>query len=97
MAEEKDGKYCSVCGGIPPDEIKIRKIMIDGKETGIDQLGKILDDVSKISLEDEGMIMEELLKRVKVFNYVPTKKTDVYAEALMREYREYARGRKKDA
>ena len=43
MADEKDGKYCSVCGGIPPDEIKIRRILVDGKETGLDQLDWIIE------------------------------------------------------
>ncbi len=33
------------------------------------------------------LITEELLKRVKEFNYVPTKKTDVYAAALLVEYK----------
>ncbi len=30
---------------------------------------------------------EELLKRVKEFNYVPTKKADVYAWALVAEFK----------
>ena len=29
MAEEKDGTYCSICGGIPPDRIKTRRILIE--------------------------------------------------------------------
>jgi hypothetical protein len=90
MVDEKDGKYCSVCGGIPPDEIKIRRLLVDGKETGLDRLDWIIDEVMKMGLQDEGAIMEELMKRVKVFNYVPTKKTGAYAEALMHEYRQQA-------
>jgi hypothetical protein len=90
MADDKDGKYCSVCGGIPPDEIKIRRLLVDGKETGLDRLDWIIDEVMKMGLQDEGAIMEELMKRVKIFNYVPTKKTEAYAEALMDEYRQQA-------
>ncbi len=86
MAEDKDGKYCSVCGGIPPDEIKIRKILVDGKETGIDKLDWILDEVAKLGLSDEAAINAEILVRVKQFNYVPTRKTVAYATALMKEY-----------
>ena len=63
--DEKDGYYCSICGGIPPDKIKTRRILIDGTE-----------------------IVAEIMKRVKVFNYVPTKKADRYAEALLIEYRQ---------
>lgn len=91
MAGDKEGKYCSVCGGIVPDEVKIRKICIDGKETGIDQLERILSDVAVLGLPDEDTITAELLKRVRVFNYVPAKKEEVYADAILAEYREYTK------
>ncbi len=87
MTEEKEGRYCSICGGIPPHEIKIRKILVEGKEVGIDRLDWILEDVRRLHLKDEAEIGEEILKRVRQFNYVPTKKTSAYAEALLREYR----------
>ena len=86
--DEKDGYYCSICGGIPPDKIKTRRILIDGKETGIDHLEFILEEVKKLHLTDESEIVAEIMKRVKVFNYVPTKKAEQYAEALLREYRQ---------
>jgi hypothetical protein len=84
---EKDGSYCSVCGGIPPDKIKIRQVLIDGRETGIDQLDFLIHDVKKLRLTDDALIVQELMKRVKVFNYVPTKKTAQYEEALLKEYK----------
>ena len=90
MTDEKDGKYCSVCGGIPPDEIKTQRILVDGKVTGIDRLEWIIDEVMKLNFPDETAIKEELLKRVKQFNYVPTKKIQAYAGALMQEYRNRA-------
>ena len=34
--DDKNGYYCSICGGIPPDRITTKRILIDGKETGID-------------------------------------------------------------
>jgi hypothetical protein len=92
MTGDKEGKYCSICGGIPPDEIKIRKILVEGKETGIDQLDRILSDVAALHLDDPEEIRAELIKRVKVFNYIPTKKTDVYSDALMEEYRQVRAG-----
>ena len=84
---DKDGNYCSICGGIPPDRIKTKQILIDGKSTGIDQLEFVLDEVKKLKLENSTEISDELLKRVKVFNYVPTKKMAEYADALLAEYR----------
>jgi len=87
--DEKDGYYCSICGGIPPDKIKTRRILIDGKETGIDHLEFVFEEVKKLKLDDDTVISDEVLKRVKVFNYVPTKKTAEYSVALIREYRKF--------
>jgi hypothetical protein len=85
--DDKDGYYCTICGGIPPDKITTKKIQIDGKETGIDQLDWIIDEVKKLNLSDDTVITEELLKRTNALNYVPTKKTKEYGEALLREYK----------
>ncbi|MEI7857053.1 MAG: NAC family transcription factor [Methanomicrobiales archaeon] len=87
--DDKNGYYCSICGGIPPDRITTKRILIDGKETGIDHLDFILDEVKKLRLENSTEISDELLKRVKVFNYVPTKKTAEYAAALVAEYQRF--------
>ncbi len=85
--DEKDGYYCSICGGIPPDKIKTRLISIDGKDTGIDHLDFIINEVKKLKISDDEKIAVELIKRVNEFNYVPSKKTGPYTEALLKEYR----------
>jgi hypothetical protein len=85
--DEKDGYYCTICGGIPPDQIKIKKIPIDGKETGIDRLDWILHDVAALDLADEERIADELVKRVMRFNFIPSLKMAEYRRALLREYK----------
>ncbi len=85
--DAKDGYYCTICGGIPPDQIKIKKIVIDGKETGIDRLDWILLDVYRRKFPDDATITDELVKRVRQFNYIPTKTMAEYRAALLREYR----------
>jgi hypothetical protein len=85
--DDKDGYYCSICGGIPPDKITTKRVLIDGKETGIDHLDWIFDEVKKLNLSDDAAITDALLTRVKEFNYVPTKKSEVYAAALFAEYK----------
>lgn len=87
MTNEKEGEYCTVCGGIKPDAIKIRAIIVDGRETGINQLDEIVAGVRKLDLRSDDALREELLRRARVFNYIPTKKTDAYADALLEEYR----------
>jgi hypothetical protein len=85
--DDKDGSYCSICGGIPPDKITTKRVLIDGKETGIDHLDWIFSEVKKLNPDTDEAIAEELLKRVKEFNYVPTKKSGVYAQALVAEFK----------
>jgi len=89
VGDEKDGYYCSICGGIPPDKVKTKRVLIDGKETGIDHLDFIFENVKTLQLADGSAISGEIMKRVKEFNYVPTKKEAVYAEALLKEYRQW--------
>ena len=84
MADE--GDYCTVCGGTPPDKILIKQIMVDGKETGIDKLDWIIDEVKKLKLTSKQAIADEIMLRVAQFNYIPTKKREAYQEALLAEY-----------
>jgi hypothetical protein len=88
---EKDGTYCSICGGIPPEKISTRLVVIDGHETGIDHLDFIFDEVRKLGLTDDSVLAGEIMKRVRAFNYVPAKKEALYRESLLREYRKGAR------
>ena len=85
--DDKDGYYCSICGGIPPDKITTKRVLIDGKETGIDRLDWIFDEAKKLNLVDDTAISAELLKREKEYNCVPTKKAGVYEAALLVEYK----------
>ena len=83
---DKDGDYCTICGGIVPAGNDIRQIIVDGKEVGINKLDFVFDEVKKLNLSSLHDIREEIMKRVCALNYVPTKKKDAYAEALMKEY-----------
>lgn len=85
--DEKDGYYCSICGGVPPDRIKVTKISVEGKETGLDKLDWILQEVANLHLTNDETITDEIVKRVQQFNYIPTKKMPEYRKALLKEYR----------
>jgi hypothetical protein len=45
---DQDGYSCTLCGGIPPDKITPRQILVDGKATGIDKLDWILAEVRNV-------------------------------------------------
>ena len=50
---------------------KRRKIIIDGEEVGISKLENILKEVEEMSIKDEEKIKEELIRKTKVYSYVP--------------------------
>ncbi len=85
---DSDGYYCTICGGVPPDKITTKLVLIDGKATGIDHLDWIFSEVKKLGAIGDSRLAEEILVRVQQFNYVPTKKTDVYAAGLLAAYKE---------
>ncbi len=87
MTGGNEGDYCTVCGGIKPEAIKTRTILVEGKATGINQLDLIIDGVRKLRLDDDAAVRAELLRRAGAFNYIPTKKKEAYSDALMQEYR----------
>lgn len=65
----------------------VKKLNIDGDLVGIAMLDSIIAEVSKLDLDDEKEIKEELLKRVKIHNYVPPREEDEYKDALFSEYK----------
>ena len=85
---ESDGYYCTICGGVPPDRITTKQVLIDGKATGIDHLDWIFAEVKKLGLVSDTRLAEEILLRVQQFNYVPTKKKAEYAAGLLAAYKE---------
>jgi hypothetical protein len=64
---------------------------VDGKATGINQLDFIVAGVRDLHLADDAAIRAELLRRAGEFNYIPTKKKEAYADALLQEYKEVTR------
>lgn len=71
--------------GDTSDKLEPERILIDGKETGIDNLEFVYDGVKKLKLDNNTAITGELFKRGKVFDDVPTKKMDGSGEALLGE------------
>lgn len=86
MSEGNEGKYCTICGGLPPSGTK--QIIVEGKATGIDRLDEIIKAVRGLDLHDDGAIIEALLERTRVYNYVPTRKAGAYGQGLLTAYRE---------
>ena len=66
----------------------IKKLALPGGfEVGIVNLDNILKEVADLKLVDDEAIKKELLKRVKIYNYVAPSADNEYSEALLREYK----------
>jgi hypothetical protein len=86
---ENDGYYCTICGGIPPNRITTKRVLINGRKTGIDHIDWIFEKVRKLATNNNDAVTEEILKQVKQFNYVPTKKTAEYGAGLLAAYKKF--------
>jgi len=86
-AKEDEGVYCTICGGMVSQAPGVRRIAIDGIETGLTGLDECIAAVKALGLADDGAIREELLVRLAKGNYIPTKKREAYGAALLEEYR----------
>lgn len=65
---------------------KVRQLNIRGEMTGISQLDEIIEEVSGMGLENDAETGEALLKRARIYNYVPSAASQDYKDALLEEY-----------
>jgi hypothetical protein len=71
----------------PADALRrIRQVEVNGIMTGITMLDESIAEVKELRFTDEHEIREALMKRVKIYNYIPPGVADAYAEAIMKEY-----------
>jgi len=66
---------------------RIRQIPINGIMTGITMLDESIADVKEQNPGNDSAIREALMKKIKIYNYVPKGVEDAYAQALMDEYK----------
>ena len=79
------------CGpGIPTTEVRI-----GGAPVGLVALEPIFEQLSEQGRPDGAGLDEELLKTVKLYNYVPDAAEELYKAALLEEYQKFCRGKGK--
>jgi hypothetical protein len=64
----------------------IKKLVLPHGEVGIVNLESILKEVADLKLVDNEAIKKELLKKVKIYNYVAPGAEADYSKALLKEY-----------
>jgi len=78
-----DNKPCCAADALR----RIRQVTINGLPTGIIMLDECIAEVKTQDLKSEPEIWAALLKRVKVYNYIPRNVEHEYACALFEEYK----------
>ena len=65
---------------------RIRKIEVGGVVVGLSMLDDAIDEVREMHLAGADSIADEILKIVKIYNYIPGPAEAAYRTALLREY-----------
>ncbi len=81
MAKASGVGACA-CSGAPPSV----PVSIGGTAVGIVGLREIFRQLLALGWHDDARLREELLRTVKIYNYVPSGQEAAYAEALWREF-----------
>jgi hypothetical protein len=66
---------------------RIRQIPINGIMTGITMLDESIADVRTQNLGSEPEMRVALMKKIRIYNYIPKSVEEEYARALMEEYK----------
>ena len=65
---------------------QVQYLTINGDRIGITNLDEILKRAKTVASDGEGAIRTELLRLVKIYNYVPSPAENAYQDALYSEY-----------
>ena len=66
---------------------RIKQIPINGIMTGITMLDESIADVREQNPGNDAAIREALMKKIKIYNYVPKGVEEAYTQAIMEEYK----------
>ena len=65
----------------------VKKLTLaDGSQVGVLNLEDSFREVAELKISNDEVLKKELLKRVKIYNYVAPAADNDYLEALLREY-----------
>ena len=65
---------------------KVKRIFLDGTPIGISRFDEIIKEVAELDVDDKERIKDELISRIKKYNYVPSGAQKAYAEAALEVY-----------
>jgi len=65
---------------------RVKMIPVNGIPTGITMLDEIIAEVKEMNLSSDQLIRQALLKKVKVYNYIPKAAEEAYLKAILVVY-----------
>ncbi|HOT94617.1 MAG TPA: hypothetical protein PK089_05450 [Methanoregulaceae archaeon] len=68
---------------------RVRPVVVNGATVGLSMLDLVFSEVRDLGLTDDAVVRAELIRRVKMFNYVPPSAAEAYAAAVYQEYMKY--------
>jgi hypothetical protein len=84
MTEDDDSRGVPCCAAEAAR--RVTKVRVGQNLVGILEFGRIMDEVQRMGPMGEEETKDQLLRRTKVYNYVPAKAENDYAEAMLREF-----------
>lgn len=72
---------------------KIYKLRVKGAQVGLVAMEPAFRKVKEMGLRNADEIKGEILREIKIYNYVPESAESEYAEALYREYAHFQNDR----
>ncbi|NLX49200.1 MAG: hypothetical protein GXY82_04880 [Methanospirillum sp.] len=81
---------CCTAGAV----LGIKPVEVNGATVGLSMLDLVFAEVWALELADSAAVRAELVRRVKVFTYVPPAAADACAAAVHREYERWNQGGK---
>ena len=63
-----------------------KRLTIGGIPVGLAKLDEVMAEVKKLKLPGDSEIGDALLKKIKIFNYVPSSASSEYKRALLEEF-----------
>jgi hypothetical protein len=82
METEKREKPCCAAEALR----RVRRIEVGGVVVGLAMLDDILADTVALAPSGETAVGDELIKQVKIYNYIPKEAEPLYRAALLCEY-----------
>lgn len=65
---------------------RIRQIDVGGINVGLAMLDDTIHEVAELNLTKDDEIADELMKRLRIYNYIPNAAEQQYRSATLREY-----------